>query len=200
MSQPLPEKLSAEEQLKGAARRVFLRKGYAATRTRDIAEEAGQNLALLNYYFRSKQNLFDLVLRENTQQFFGVVAPLFHDAATTLDEKIVGITSQYIDLLLQQPEMPMFVLSELRANPTWFSQQAPLMQQLAHSAFARQLVERQPTAEPVQVFLTFIGMLLFPFILKPVVQAAEPLGEAAFAQLMHERKALVVRWMGLIIE
>jgi len=199
MNQVEPEKLSTEEQLKQAARRVFLRKGFAGTRTRDIAEEAGQNLALLNYYFRSKQNLFDLVLRENTQQFFGAVAPLFHDAATSLEEKITLITDQYINLLLEQPEMPMFVLSELRTNPAWFSQNAPLIHQLAQSAFARQLVERQPTAEPVQVFLTFLGMLLFPFILKPMMQATEPLNEAAFTQLMRERKALVVRWMNGII-
>lgn len=199
MSQVELAKLSTEEQLKQAARRVFLRKGFAATRTRDIAEEAGQNLALLNYYFRSKQNLFDLVLRENTQQFFGVVAPLFHDAVTSLDEKISLITDQYIDLLLQQPEMPMFVLSELRTNPAWFSQNAPLIHQLGQSAFARQLIERQPTAEPVQVFLTFIGMLLFPFILKPVMQAAGPVSEAAFTHLMRERKALVVGWMTGII-
>jgi AcrR family transcriptional regulator len=49
---------TTEEQIKEAARRVFTRKGYAATRTRDIAEESGHNLALLNYYFRSKEKLF----------------------------------------------------------------------------------------------------------------------------------------------
>ena len=47
---------STEEKIMNAARAVFQRKGFAGTRTRDIAEEAGINLALLNYYFRSKQN------------------------------------------------------------------------------------------------------------------------------------------------
>ena len=45
--------LSTEEKLKEAARIVFTKKGYAATKTRDIAEEAGLNLALFHYYFRS---------------------------------------------------------------------------------------------------------------------------------------------------
>ena len=44
--------LSTEEKIKEAAQKVFIKKGYAATRTRDIADEAGINLALLNYYFR----------------------------------------------------------------------------------------------------------------------------------------------------
>ena len=42
--------LSTEQKIKEAAQKVFMKKGYAATRTRDIAEEAGINLALLNYY------------------------------------------------------------------------------------------------------------------------------------------------------
>jgi len=57
-----PDSLSTEEKIKAAARKVFLRKGFSATRTRDIAEEAGINLALLNYYFRSKQKLFEEVM------------------------------------------------------------------------------------------------------------------------------------------
>ena len=63
------EDSSTEEKIKAAARKVFTRKGFAATRTRDISEEAGINLALLNYYFRSKEKLFDLVMMENMQHF-----------------------------------------------------------------------------------------------------------------------------------
>ena len=66
--------LSTEEKIKAAARKVFTQKGYSATRTRDIAEEAGLNLALLNYYFRSKEKLFELIMAEKMQQFFGVRA------------------------------------------------------------------------------------------------------------------------------
>ncbi|MFV0289726.1 MAG: TetR family transcriptional regulator, partial [Mangrovibacterium sp.] len=54
--------MSTEEKIMEAARKVFHAKGFAATRTRDIAEEAGINLALLNYYFKSKQKLFAMVM------------------------------------------------------------------------------------------------------------------------------------------
>ena len=53
--------ISTEEKIKEAARKIFHKKGYAGTRTRDIAEEAGINLALLNYYYRSKEKLFELI-------------------------------------------------------------------------------------------------------------------------------------------
>ena len=47
--------ISTEDKIKQAALKLFTKKGYAATRTRDISEAAGINLALLNYYFRSKE-------------------------------------------------------------------------------------------------------------------------------------------------
>lgn len=59
-----------EEQILNAARRVFTRKGFAAARMEDIAQEAGINRALLHYYFRSKDKMFDMVFKENMGKFF----------------------------------------------------------------------------------------------------------------------------------
>lgn len=56
------------ERIKTAAAKLFAQKGFAATRVRDIASEAGINLAAVNYYFRSKQKLFDLIMGENRQE------------------------------------------------------------------------------------------------------------------------------------
>ncbi len=83
-----------EEKIKEAARTVFTRKGFAATRTRDIAEEAGLNLALLNYYFRSKEKLFEIVMLEKMQVFFGFIGPIIYDDSTSLELKVEGIVSQ----------------------------------------------------------------------------------------------------------
>src|SRR3546814_7833693 len=80
--------ISTEEKIKEAARKVFTRKGYAAARTRDIAEEAGINLALLNYYFRSKEKLFHQVMIERMQELFGVLIPVMNDTSTALETKL----------------------------------------------------------------------------------------------------------------
>ena len=73
-----------EQKIKEAAKKVFQQKGFAGTRTRDIAEEAGINLALLNYYFRSKKKLYEIIMLESLREFFagvllilvGLVIPL----------------------------------------------------------------------------------------------------------------------------
>src|SRR5260221_8076178 len=90
------QQLSTEEKIKVAARKVFLRKGFSATRTRDIAEEAGINLALLNYYFRSKQKLFEEVMREKIQTLLQTVIPVLNNQSTNLEKKIELVVSNYI--------------------------------------------------------------------------------------------------------
>ena len=107
---------NTEARIKEAARIVFLNKGFAATRTRDIAEEADINLALLNYYFRSKQKLFNLIMLDALKIFLSSIYDVINDTQLTFEEKLVSISSSYIDTLLVNPEIPLFILSELRLS------------------------------------------------------------------------------------
>ena len=104
---------STEEKIKEAARRVFTEKGYSGTRTRDIAQEAGINLALLNYYFRSKQKLFEEIMLEKVIKLFGGLSTVFYNSDSSLEEKLDEVAELYIDMLLKNPLLPTFVLSEL---------------------------------------------------------------------------------------
>lgn len=109
--------ISTEEKIKNAARKVFHEKGYGQARTRDIAEEAGINLALLNYYFRSKEKLFDIIMKESLQEMFGLIVNLVNAEDINLSDKIDMIVARYIDSISKNPNLPLFVLSEIQANP-----------------------------------------------------------------------------------
>lgn len=191
--------LSTEEKIKGAAQRVFMKKGYAGTRTRDIAEEAGINLALLNYYFRSKEKLFELIMSEKLLKFFGVLAPILNDANATLDEKIISFSNNYIDLLTLNPELPLFILSELRTDPERFVSKFPLSK-VVDSHFIKQLHERRPDLHPLHFLMNILGLSVFPFIMKPVFQASGILNEKAFGARMEERKTLIPRWINSMLK
>src|SRR6478752_6416809 len=137
---PTPDS-STEEKIKEAARVVFMKKGYAATRTRDIAEEAGINLALLNYYFRSKEKLFDIIMLETLQGFLKSISIAFIDEQTTLEEKIERIVSGYIDMLIIEPQVPLFIMSEIRQNPNELLKNMNVKQLIMNSAFSKQYEE-----------------------------------------------------------
>jgi len=191
--------LSTEEKFKEAARIVFTKKGYAATKTRDIAEQAGLNLALLNYYFRSKEKLFEIIMLEKVQQLFAFISPALNNADTSLEEKIDWVAENYIDMLLKNPDLPLFVLSEIRTNPERFGKVVQLNTYLLRSHFLKQVAERKPGINPVHFFLNFLGMMVFPFIAKPVFQSTSAVSEEAFVQMIEERKALIPQWMKLIL-
>jgi AcrR family transcriptional regulator len=192
--------LSTEEKIKEAARIVFTQKGYAATKTRDIAEEAGLNLALLNYYFRSKEKLFEIVMIERIQKLFAFIAPALNNPDTSLDEKIDWIAANYIDMLRQNPDLPMFVLSEIRSNPERFGEMIQLNGLVLKSNFMQQLARKKKDINPVQLFLNFLGMMVFPFIVKPVFQSAGKVSEEAYGQLLEQRKTLIPQWMKMMLE
>src|SRR5688572_18933336 len=130
---------TTEERIKAAARKVFTKKGYSAARTRDIAEEAGINLALLNYYFRSKEKLFDIVMMENLQKFLLALGGALRDEKSSLREKVALIAANYVDMLKANPDLPIFVLSEIRANPEKLASNMGIKSLLLESTFFKQL-------------------------------------------------------------
>ena len=196
--------ISTEERIKAAARKVFHQKGFAGTRTRDIAEEAGINHAMLNYYFRSKEKLFGIVMMETMAQFFKGVNLMLNDENTSLDEKIDLIVSNYVDLLLKEPELPTFILNEVRPNPQAFVEQNPIKEALTHSVLTRQYAEavaRGEITEPnlMQAILNVIGLVIFPFIAKPILTSIINIPEEQYKALMLQRKTLIPQWIKVIL-
>ena len=192
--------ISTEERIKAAARKVFHQKGFAGTRTRDIAEEAGINHAMLNYYFRSKEKLFEMVMMETMAQFFKGVNLMLNDESTSLNEKIDLIVSNYVDLLLKEPELPTFILNEVRPNPQAFVEQNPIKEALTHSVLTRQYAEavaRGEITEPnlMQAILNVIGLVIFPFIAKPILTSIINIPEEQYKVLMLQRKTLIPQWI-----
>jgi len=190
---------TTEEKIKEAARKVFTQKGFAASRTRDIAEEAGINLALLNYYFRSKEKLFDIIMTDNIRHFMMDAKVIVSDEGTTLRAKIELIASSYIDMLIQHPDLPLFILSEIRANPEKLVQRMGFKEFLFKSSFFRQLQEAskagQNNIKPLHYFINMLGMIVFPFVASPLLRNLAELKVEEFNMLMQERKTLIAKWI-----
>ncbi|MFC0182456.1 DNA-binding transcriptional regulator, AcrR family [Pseudarcicella hirudinis] len=191
--------LSTEQKIMEAARKVFTQKGYSGTRTRDIAEEAGINLALLNYYFRSKEKLFQQVMIEKIQQFFSVIAPIFMDASSDLETKVERIASNYIDMLSENPDLPIFVLSEIRNNKDQIFTRLNVGKLVQHSSLVQQLKEKRPDINPLHFIINILGMLVFPFVAQPVLVTTSMTDPEQFKVLMEERKRLIPIWIKTIL-
>lgn len=179
---------------------MFYKKGFAATRTRDIAEEAGINLALLNYYFRSKAKLFEIIMIETLSGFMKSMVILLNDPKTDLDEKTGSIVSKYIDLITKEPEIPTFIVTEIRSNPGLLLEKLPIKQIIQHSVFIKQYkeaVEKGDITEPnpLHFLINLIGLIVFPFIAKPLIIGGIEMKAQEFDNLIQERKKLIPVWI-----
>lgn len=191
---------STEEKIKKAADTVFTRKGYAATRTREIAEEAGTNVALLNYYFRSKENLFHLIMKEKVVKLSTTLFPMLNSSATSLDEKIQQLTNFYIDTISQDPNIAIFILSEIRNNPGNFSDMLDPRKNIFESYWVIQLREQCQDIEPIQLILSIMGMIIFPFIAFPVIEISGMMNKEKALIMLEDRKRLIPVWVKAIFD
>lgn len=191
--------LSAELRIKEAARKVFTQKGYAAARTRDIAEEAGMNLALLNYYYRSKEKLFELVMLESIKDFFLGLTGILNNPDTELGKKLELLADSYISMLIREPNFPLFMLSELQANPDKLIELTGTKDFMNKSVFFQQMAAHlkkyKMNFSPMHVVMNMIGITVFPFIGKPMIKLMSGIKDKEFLQLMEERRKLIPVWM-----
>ncbi len=202
--QEIENNASTEEKIKEAARRVFTRKGYAATRTRDIAEESGYNLALINYYFRSKEKLFDIIMVEQLQTFVHSIVGMLNDTSTSLPEKINLLVSHYIDMLIKNPGLPMFILREINADPAKLAEKVRLNVQHEDLYILKQWKEIEAIRgglkiNPIHIMLNVVAMTVFPFIASPLLRGRTGLSIEEYNVLMDERKKLIPIWTQAII-
>lgn len=191
---------TTEEKIKIAARTVFHKKGFAATRTRDIAEEAGINLALLNYYFRSKEKLFNIIMLETVFGFMQNMVMMLNDEKTTLEKKVEFIASGYIDFIIKEPDVPIFMLSEMRNNADGLLEKLPVLQPIMKSTFFKQhqdYVAKGKIAEPnpFHFLINMLGLIIFPFISSPLLKVIGGINDLQLNKLMLERKKLIPVWI-----
>jgi AcrR family transcriptional regulator len=175
-----------------AAKNVFQSKGMTGARMQDIADEAGINKALLHYYFSSKQKLFEMIFKDAFSQFFPKIAAVIN-ADITLDAKIELFCRTYIDMMVQNPYLPLFVLNELNRQPERFAKKMWKNRPSPYMQFAQQieLEVKKKNIRPIhpgQLFINMLSMCIFPFLAKPLWMAATGMDESAFLSFIQERK------------
>jgi AcrR family transcriptional regulator len=189
------ETLSTEDLILVAARKVFSRHGLQGARMQDIADEAGINKALLHYYFRSKEKLFEIVFREAFGKFSRNMNEFMLTEAS-FEAKIDSFIENYIDLLLENPYLPGFIIGELNSQP------GRLLEFISTSGLPLDSFLRQVEAEVASgrireingkhLLVNIISLCVFPFLGKPVLTGILfGHDDQAFRTFLKERKLVV---------
>ncbi len=187
--------MSTEEKIKQAALELFLEKGFERTSIRDIAAKANINIALLNYHFKSKENLFDSLFSELISTYTPTLNNIL-SSELALEEKIRQYVSKYIDILQENPRITYFVLSVLQRNPEKIKK-LQIFQNLYDTGnfstqFLSEIKKRNiKTYDPTQFYINMVSLITFPFTIKPVIHEKNSMSEKDFARFMRERKKII---------
>jgi len=184
-----------EQKIVASAEKLFYRKGKAGTSMQDIADDAGINRTLLNYYFRSKDQLFEAVFRSALSRFVPNLAAMLR-SEMSFQEYVPQLIHTVIDAMLENPQIPIFVLQELSSNPARMPQIVREMGIDPVLAIKKMEAEKYQgkdgAGDPRQMIINILSLCIFPFAARPVVTEILFQGDdEAYIAAMRERKEIL---------
>jgi hypothetical protein len=130
---------------------------------------------------------------------------VFNDETTTLEKKIEWVAEKYIDLITAEPEVPLFIMSEIRRNGAPILEKLQVPNMILQSAFIKQYKEAVKKGKitepnPLHFLMNLTSLVIFPFINSPVIKKIGKLNERQFDKLMQDRKRLIPIWMRTLLK
>ncbi|HOU97905.1 MAG TPA: helix-turn-helix domain-containing protein [Bacteroidales bacterium] len=178
-----------------AAKKIFIEKGFDGASMQDIANEAGINKALLHYYFRKKEFLFQVIFKQALFDFI----PNIMISMTSNEPFLVKLKvfiENYIEMLTKHPHIPIFILHELSRRPenlVSIIKSMGVNPQIILSIFEKEIKEAGGEYYPPEhLIINTLAMCIFPFAAKPIISSfIFNQNEEEFQKFISERKQLV---------
>lgn len=166
-----------EEAILAAAEREFLAKGFEGARTISIAKAAGVTHAMLHYYFRTKENIFERILDEKMRLMGESVLTAFGLPGLPLLERLKEGIARHFDFLAENPDLPRFIVNEVTSKPERYEMMRQRVQPIISvlvSGIQRELDGEAECGdiEPMDVrhlMLDILSLNIFSFIAYPII-------------------------------
>ncbi|MEY4141045.1 MAG: hypothetical protein RL110_416 [Bacteroidota bacterium] len=162
---------STEHKILEAAKTEFLEFGLYGARMQNIANRAGINKALLHYYFRNKEKLFDKVFESALERYFSNM-DIMSDNRLDFKERVHLLVDRFLDFLEEYPQMALFLIKEVSANEALFIEKVEKSQK-GNITLLKALLEARDSGvisvqDPLLFFVQLISMCTYPFVAKPL--------------------------------
>ena len=190
---------TTETTILNAAKTIFQQKGMDGARMQEIANAAGINKALLHYYYRNKQLLFEAVFKSA----FSLLAPQMHKILnddSSIYDKIKNFTNNYISFVIKHPYLPNFIIQELNKNPEFAVNILAENKFPNIEKFKKQIDEEvtEGKIKPIkadQLFINILSLNIFPFIAAPLFKGFLNLSNEEYQLMLENRKTEVAEFI-----
>lgn len=168
----MKEETNNEKLILQAAEEEFISKGYSGTKTTSIAQKAGVTHAMLHYYYRTKENLFQKVFQQKAQLIASSFETIF-DEELPLEQSIKSLVEKHFDFVIANGQLINFVLHEVHVNKEngktlrtiVFSKISPIMKRF-ENMINREISSGTIKAhiKPMELFANIITLNLSAFL------------------------------------
>jgi TetR/AcrR family transcriptional regulator len=189
------EEAQTEKLIKEKAKILFFQKGFLNATTQEIADEAGVNRALIHYYFRSRDQMLDVLLEETLmekkERAFNILS-----SNLPFREKIALYIDTVVDYGLKYPYLENFIISETARHPDKvknFCSQYPIK---SSDLIRKQLDEeiRKKKISPISAehfMVNLVAMCNYPLLAKSVLKTIHGMTETTYKKFLNERKQII---------
>lgn len=184
-----------EQAILEAATRLFLEKGFKATSTTEIAKTVGCNQALVHYYYRTKDRLFDAIFEKKIGSFIGSLLKISHEDLP-FEKKLAKRIEAHFDAIKEDPKLPLFFFNEISSNPKRMEALRSVLGELPQVALSQMQEELEVEIEKGNIrqmsvydlLMTMVSLNIIMFLAEPMFKAITNISDEEFEQLQERRK------------
>lgn len=189
------EEAQTEKLIKDTAKVLFFQKGLLKATTQEIADEAGVNRALIHYYFRSRDQMLDILLEETIQEKKGRVKRIL-SSALPFRLKIAHFIDAVVDYGLTYPYLENFLISEMARLPDKLKDFCSRDRVKSSDLIREQLEEeiRKKRMAPITAehfMINLSAMCNYPLLAKSILQTIHGMTDSAYRKFLMDRKQII---------
>jgi len=182
-----------EQLIKDTAKRVFFGEGRFNATTQEIADAAGVNRTLINYYFRSRNNLFDIVFQDAQEQEHNILQEIVF-ADISFKEKISRNLDTFFEQSKKYPYLEIYMVTQMNQGNCYKDKEH--MNLLLDKFYLEVALEMErgniQKMRPEQFILNFVSLMSFPVSMRPLLQETMGFTKESYDTLLEERKDVIM--------
>lgn len=189
------KKDQTQELIKETAKKLFFVQGRFDATTQEIADEAGVNRTLINYYFKSRDNLLQIIFQD-AQKVEKQKSELIMDSDLAFKEKITKFITNSLQTSLKYPYLETYIVSQINKGNC---QEREISQEQLKRFYKDIEAEMEAGTiekmEPVQFIFNMISLLVFPSAVRPLFKENMMIDDKEFDRLIGDRKEIILNML-----
>ena len=187
------KKDQTQELIKETAKNLFFVQGRFDATTQEIADEAGVNRTLINYYFRSRDNLVQIVFDE-AHKVEKEKSEIKMRSELPFKEKITHFIEGSLQTSLQYPYLETYIVSQINKGTCHKRDVEKEDLQIFYRDIKKEMelgnIEKM---EPIQFIINMISLLIFPSAIRPLFMENMMIDDKEFDRLIADRKDIILK-------